>query len=102
MYIHLYSIYHVGLYHVIKSLVSLNFICLILLPARCMNLTNPANGTLACSIRVAGVPSTGDTCTVTCNRGLVPRDGDVTRTCMSNGNWSGTEPVCKSGSTTVL
>ena len=51
---------------------------------------------MTCSLGNDGVPSTGDTCTVTCNRGYVVNDSEV-RTCGSNGMWSGTEAICSRG-----
>eukprot|EP01047_Picozoa_sp_COSAG01_P066868 COSAG01_NODE_9319_length_2484_cov_33.030608_1_plen_554_part_01 len=32
--------------------------------------------------------------TYTCNGGAAPSDGDATRTCQTNGSWSGTAPRC--------
>ena len=68
-----------------------------LLSAQCpiLNATNAT--TIACSLGDDGVPSTGDTCNYTCNSGLVRTEGDNTRTCGTNGNWSGTPLICRPG-----
>ena len=59
----------------------------------------PENGMIDCSLGDDGVPTDGDTCTVTCNDGFVLR-GDATRTCRINRrgrNWSGNEARCEEG-----
>ena len=38
----------------------------------------------------------GDTCSFTCNTGY-ELTGSDTRTCQSNGSWSGTNTVCRRG-----
>ena len=62
----------------------------------CSSLTDPNNGVINCSVGDDGVPSYEDTCSFTCNIGywLI---GSDTRTCQSNGNWSGIEPSCSRG-----
>ena len=49
-----------------------------------------------CSLGDDKVPSYEDTCSFTCNTGykLTGRD---TRTCQSNGSWSGIDSMCKNG-----
>ena len=63
----------------------------------CLTLINPDNGTINCSLGDDGVPSYEDTCSFICNIGyeLTGRD---TRTCQSNGSWSGSDAVCRRGS----
>ena len=56
----------------------------------CLNLVNPANGMVV----VTG-NSVGDTATYTCDPGF-ELEGALTRTCQSNGTWSGIPPVCES------
>ena len=63
---------------------------------RCPLLTNPDNGIIDCSLGDDGVPSYEDTCSFTCNTGY-ELTGSDTRTCQSNGNWSGTDDVCSRG-----
>jgi len=46
-----------------------------------------------CSVESNGVPSYGDTCSFTCNTGY-KLIGSDTRTCQSDGNWSGHETIC--------
>ena len=38
----------------------------------------------------------GDTCSFTCSTGY-ELTGSDTRTCQSNGNWSGSDDVCRRG-----
>ena len=38
----------------------------------------------------------GDTCNFTCNTGY-ELTGSDTRTCQSNGSWSGSDAICKRG-----
>ena len=62
----------------------------------CSNLTDPNNGTANCSLGDDGVPSYEDTCSFTCNTGY-ELTGSDTRTCQSNGSWSGSETMCTRG-----
>ena len=64
---------------------------------RCDNLSSPANGEImSCSSGTVGVGYEGDTCSFTCNTGY-ELTGSDTRTCQSNGNWSGSDDVCRRG-----
>jgi len=47
-----------------------------------------------CSQGDNGVPFYEDTCSFTCNTGY-ELTGSDTRTCQSNGNWSGIDTVCR-------
>ena len=49
-----------------------------------------------CSLGDDGVPSYEDTCSFTCNTGY-ELTGSDTRTCQSNGSWSGSDDVCRRG-----
>ena len=63
----------------------------------CTNLSVPANGRIElCSSGRAGVGFEGDTCNFTCNTGYELTGGD-TRTCQSDGSWSGSDDVCSKG-----
>jgi len=42
------------------------------------------------------LPSEGDSCSFTCNDGF-ELSGDQTRTCQSDGTWSGSQPFCFDG-----
>ena len=42
----------------------------------------------------------GDTCSFTCNTGY-ELTGSDTRTCQSNGSWSGSETMCREGEESV-
>ena len=64
---------------------------------QCENLSPPANGNASCSYSRVGVVYKGDTCSFTCNTGY-ELTGSDTRTCQSDGSWSGTEVVCRKGS----
>ena len=59
----------------------------------CSLLTNPNNGMVNCSL---GVPSYEDTCSFMCNTGY-ELTGSDTRTCQSDGSWSGSDNVCRRG-----
>ena len=56
---------------------------------------NNGNMTLCSSGRV-GVGYEGDTCSFTCNTGY-DLTGSDTRTCQSDGSWSGNDVVCRKG-----
>ena len=49
-----------------------------------------------CSLGDDGVPSYEDTCSFTCNTGY-ELTGSNTRTCQSDGSWSGSDDVCSRG-----
>ena len=65
----------------------------------CSPLTNPNNGMINCSLGDDEVPSYEDTCSFTCNTGY-ELTGSDTRTCQSDGNWSGSDDVCRRGTCT--
>ena len=62
----------------------------------CHSLNKVANGTMTCLLGDDGVPSYEDICSFTCNTGY-ELTGSDTRTCQSDGSWSGSETVCKRG-----
>ena len=62
----------------------------------CLNLAQPNNGGIDCSMGDDGVPSFEDTCSFTCNTGY-ELIGSETRMCQSNGSWSGNETLCNRG-----
>ena len=49
-----------------------------------------------CSLGEDAVPSYEDTCSFTCNTGY-ELTGNDTRTCQSDGSWSGSDDVCRRG-----
>ena len=51
---------------------------------------------ITCSLGDDGVPSYEDTCSFKCNTGY-ELTGSDTRTCQSDGSWSGTETMCRRG-----
>ena len=53
-------------------------------------------GMMNCSLGDDGVPSYEDTCSFTCNTGYEVTGSD-TRTCQSDGSWSGSNDVCRRG-----
>ena len=63
---------------------------------QCPELTDPLNGIISCSLGDDGALSYEDTCSFTCNAGY-ELTGSDTRTCQSDGNWSGTNDVCRRG-----
>ena len=64
-----------------------------LLLVSCPSLSEPSNGMINCSLGDDGVPSYEDTCSFTCNTGY-ELTGSESRTCQSNGSWSGSNAVC--------
>ena len=62
----------------------------------CTSLTDPVNGKSSCSLGDDGVHSYEDTCSFTCNTGY-KLTGNDTRICQSDGNWSGSDDVCRRG-----
>ena len=71
---------------------TLCYICVV----NCSSLDYPNNGMINCSLGDDVVPSHEDTCNFTCNTGY-ELTGSDTRTCQSNGSWSGTESMCERG-----
>ncbi|XP_065899772.1 uncharacterized protein [Dysidea avara] len=69
---------------------------------RCDDLSTPPNGEItSCSSSRVGVSYEGDTCNFTCNTGY-ELTGSDTRTCQSNGSWSGSDDVCRKVTCSVL
>ena len=67
------------------------------LDIRCDDLSAPANGVImSCSSGTVGVGYEGDACSFTCNTGY-ELTGSDTRTCQSNGSWSGSDVTCNRG-----
>ena len=62
----------------------------------CPPLDSPSNGTSNCSLGDDEVPSYEDTCNFTCDTGY-ELTGSETRTCQSNGSWSGSDAMCSRG-----
>ena len=63
---------------------------------RCDHLLTPSNGNTSCSSGRVGEGYEGDTCSFTCNTGY-ELNGSDTRTCQSNGSWSGIKVTCRKG-----
>ena len=59
-------------------------------------MTNPNNGIFDCYLGEDGFATYRDYCYFVCNNGyeLV---GNFYRYCLSDGSWSGSDPVCKIG-----
>jgi len=62
----------------------------------CSSLTDLNNGMIICSLGDDGVHSYEDTCSCTCNTGY-ELTGSDTRTCQSDGSWSGVNTNCIKG-----
>ena len=62
----------------------------------CPSLINPDNGVFNCSLGDDEVPTFRDICIATCNTGY-ELTGSDTRTCQSDGSWSGSNDVCRRG-----
>ena len=68
-----------------------------IIDVKCDDLFLPKNGDIvSCSSGKVGVGYEGDTCSFTCNTGY-ELTGSDTRTCQSDGSWSGTDGVCRRG-----
>ena len=65
-------------------------------PCADIQCNNPANGNVSCTSSRTGVGYEGDTCSFTCNTGY-ELTGSDTRTCQSDGSWSGSDTVCRKG-----
>ena len=62
---------------------------------QCSVLSTPVNGEIvSCSSGRVGVGYEGDTCSFTCNTGY-ELTGSDTRTCQSDGSWSGNDTTCR-------
>ena len=62
----------------------------------CPSLNDPSNGMMNCSLGDDGIPTYEDTCSFTCSTGYELTDSD-TRTCQSDGSWSGSNTTCSRG-----
>ena len=67
-----------------------------LLLVSCPSLSDPSNGMINCSLGDDGVPSYEDICNFTCNTGY-ELTGSESRTCQSDGSWSGSNAMCIKG-----
>ena len=85
-------------YAIFVSCLVYNYYVLIvcIVDIRCYNLSPPANGEItSCSSDRVGVGYEGDTCSFTCNTSYELTSSD-TRTCQSDGSWSGSDIKCRS------
>ena len=64
---------------------------------KCSMLSDPNNGVINCSLGDDKVPSYEDSCSFKCNTGY-KLTGSDTRTCQSDGKWSGSDSMCSRGS----
>ena len=62
----------------------------------CSSLTDLNNGVISCSLGDDRIPSYEDYCKFKCNTGYELTDSN-TRTCQSDGNWSGSDAMCSRG-----
>ena len=62
----------------------------------CSALSDPSNGMVGCSQGDNEAPSHEDTCNFTCNTGY-NLTGSESRTCQSDGTWSGNATMCIRG-----
>ena len=70
-----------------------SFLC-IYIDVQC-TLAAPSNGEItSCSSGSIGLGYGGDTCSFSCNTGY-ELTGSDTRTCQSDGSWSGSDAVCR-------
>ena len=66
----------------------------------CLPLAAPGNGIIECSVEDDEDPSYEDTCNFTCNSGY-QLTGSDTRTCQSDGSWSGSTSTCTRGVSSI-
>ena len=75
----------------------LYFLCFMLFymlyTVTCPQLVEPLNGTMSCSLLYPSMVFYEDTCNFTCDTGYA-LFGSNTRTCQSDGSWSGSEAIC--------
>jgi len=90
---HLFHNIHWGL-HTFLQLGHFELDCFFL-TVQCPLLTDQ-NGIITCSLGDDEAPSYEDTCNFTCNTGY-ELTGSDTRTCQSDGSWSGNDKICKKG-----
>ena len=62
----------------------------------CPDLCQPDNGTIECAFGDDGVASYQDTCRFSCVEGY-RLSGSTSRTCQSDGTWSGSSATCRRG-----
>ena len=75
-----------------------SLIAFILYTVQCPELVDPVNGMISCSLINDPIVSYEDTCSFTCNTGYELTGSNDTRTCQSNGSWSGSDVTCTRGS----
>ena len=51
------------------------------------------NGTVDCELGDNGGPNTGDTCSLSCDRGFI-MEGSDSRMCIDSGTWTGDTTTC--------
>ena len=73
----------------------------IIIIVSCPPLTTPDDGTYNCTMGGDGAHVVGDTCTLTCDDGFEPSD-TTSRQCDNDGSWSGSDPTCDRGETSIV
>jgi len=76
-------------------------IILMYIAVACPSLTDPDNGIMTCLLGDDGISFYKDTCTFICNVGYI-LSGSHTRTCQSDGRWSGSDARCRKGCISVF
>ncbi len=64
-------------------------------PTTCPDLTVPANGMISYNMGTASPRPVNTVATYTCDTGYTLTGGITTRTCESDGVWSGSTPTCQ-------
>ena len=67
----------------------------------CPSLSEPSNGIIDCTIENDRGPSYEDICSFTCNTGY-ELTGSESRTCQSDGSWSGSVAMCVRGERNIF
>ena len=78
---------------ILTYIVSLSSVYLLV---TCPSLSDPSNGMINCSLGDDEIPSYEDTCSFTCDTGY-ELTGSDTRSCQSDGSWSGSVAMCSRG-----
>ena len=84
-----------------KIVMQINITMLCMYLVSCPTINEILDGAVDCEFESNATPSIGETCSFTCNTGYEITGSD-TRTCQSDGSWSGTATMCRRGTYVYL